>query len=682
MRFRWPALALLMALSAPALALDPGQRVSTPKDPSPNFNRVVTKKIDLPDGPGGLVLGSKSLSDFLPNVTDSGDMMLLPGRKIGRLQDGKFISQPDAVQIQGSGSTGDATGLKALTLGTTNPLTLGELSVGAPQIKAFGAPSGSDWSAAFSAAEAAPSKKILLPPGTYSTGRNAFALTAPYSGPGSATMLSTGGDYLPADFSWILTRPFTGTGSGYNRFFSADGKYSERDYRIIGTGLRVGLTEPYYAPELSKRFSIYDTRAGSSGFVSQLASATAVGATQVPLVSADGLSVGQVVAFNTSGSPLNTATGQVTITAINGNTITVSPALSVAHTTQDYVTNGLRTMQSRGHFELNHSGGGDAYINMFRVNIAGAPLAGTQHVFQTKTGGFDGGDISFSANGGYSTVREVSIHDNAFDVAVAAEVRSFDRNNNTGARGAFWVGNLYKSEGTKAANSSHVVAGKWNNAIDTTGADFSSFGNTAINFAQGHGITFDSQRDATQFYSIWGSVLGKTWFGMEDGEVRTKVNAAGVQSLATAVTPDGQLRQVRKPMVTAEATAPMTLTGSYQPLKLASVYDAMGDYNATTGRFTCRVSGRYRVHFRVTMAKGTAANTGVVANVFKNAGPASGSGQYMAVALGGEYRSASAETILPCNAGEYLDVRAADGDASGGILMGSPTTGFTIEYLG
>jgi hypothetical protein len=114
MRFPLPTLVLLSMISMPAIALDAGQRVSTPKDPSPNFNRVVTKKIDLPDGPGGLVLGSKSLSDFLPNVTDSGDMMLLPGRKIGRVQDGKFISQPDVVQIQGPGSTGDVSATTVL----------------------------------------------------------------------------------------------------------------------------------------------------------------------------------------------------------------------------------------------------------------------------------------------------------------------------------------------------------------------------------------------------------------------------------------------------------------------------------------------------------------------------------------------------------------------------------------
>ena len=113
MRFSWLAITLLSVISTSAVALDPGQRVSTPKDPSPNFNRVVTKKIDLPDGPGGLVLGNKSLSDFLPNVTDSGDMMLLPGRKIGRVQDGKFVSQTERLEIQGTGSNGDASQFSA-----------------------------------------------------------------------------------------------------------------------------------------------------------------------------------------------------------------------------------------------------------------------------------------------------------------------------------------------------------------------------------------------------------------------------------------------------------------------------------------------------------------------------------------------------------------------------------------
>lgn len=689
MRLLRPALVLLSMISSPALALDAGQRVSTPKDPSPNLNRPIVKQLTVPDGPGSLILGSKTLSDFLPSVDSDGNMTVLPGRKIGRVQDNKFISQPDAIQIQGSGSTGDATTLKAQAPGTPNPLTLGEVSAGTPQIKAFGAPNGTNWSAAFAAAEAAaaaaPSPmQVLVPPSStpYATGRAPFALNAPYTGPGNATLLSSGGDYLPANFAWILQRPFGGTGTGYNKYFSADGRYQRRDYRIIGSGLRVGLDEPYFAPELAERLSITDNRGGHAGFVARLTAPTAIGATQVQLASVDTLTVGMQIGFNSQGGELASSGDRTTITAISGKTITVSPALSKAHAAFDYVTNGVRTMHAAEHSEYNHRGGGDAYIKLYRLTIGGPIPAGTDHVFQTKTGGFDGGDINFESSGGYATIRETSVHDNGYDVAVSGEVRSFVRDNNTAARGAFWIGNLFKSEGAKPADVANAVIGKWNTALDTVQGDFSSFGNTAVNMKQGQGITLDSRPDTTELYALWGKIRGRTWWGMEDGEVRQKVDGGGTQVLATAVTADGQFRQIRKPMVTAEATAPMTLTGSYQPLALTSVYDAMGDYNASTGRFTCRVSGRYRVHFRVTMAGSTAANTGVIANVFKNAGPASANGQFMAVAIGGPLRSASAETILPCNTGEYLDVRAADGDASGGILMGSPTTGFTIEYLG
>ena len=49
-----------------------------------------------------------------PRIKDNGEVRLSDDLRIGRFQGGKFISQPDAVQIQGPGSTGP---IDAMTVG-------------------------------------------------------------------------------------------------------------------------------------------------------------------------------------------------------------------------------------------------------------------------------------------------------------------------------------------------------------------------------------------------------------------------------------------------------------------------------------------------------------------------------------------------------------------------------------
>ena len=51
-----------------------------------------------------------------PRIKDNGDVRLSDDLKIGRYQGGKFISQPDAIQIQGPGSTGPVDGMSVTPL--------------------------------------------------------------------------------------------------------------------------------------------------------------------------------------------------------------------------------------------------------------------------------------------------------------------------------------------------------------------------------------------------------------------------------------------------------------------------------------------------------------------------------------------------------------------------------------
>jgi hypothetical protein len=638
--------------------------------PSPNLNRA---DVDT------LVVRGQGSTGEIPNMTVGG----VPLSSVLTGQDGKPVLTPDAVQIRGAGSTGDISGMKVLIPGGgSNPLTLGEAASAAIPIRSFGAPGANgDWSDAFAKAEAANPARVLLGPGQYRTGRKSFYHNIPYSGPGSATIVDVDGSSYPADFSQILTRPFGGTGEGRSKYFSADGRYSERDYRILQAGLRQGLDEPYYAPELSKQLSVYLNRAGSSGVLAQLTANTTVGATVVPLLFGSGdLSVGMRIAFSANNDTLN-LNDPVTITAISSGSITVSPPLTLRHSAGDQITNGVRTMHARGHYEMEHAGYGDTYVNLFRVIGSTVPKDGQTHVFWTATAGIDGGDISATTDGQYFTGREVEMLDNGHDAAFAYDVINFKRNNDTGARGAFWVNNLAQSRGSRPVDANMVMAGKFRVGFDTTGAVMSSPGQAVINMSSGHGILWDSQLDRTERFPIWGKLYGKTWTGIEAGEWKLKRPGAGTQVDALAVTDGGQIRQPQKPMVVAEARSNITLSATYTTLKLASVYDALGDYDAATGRFTCRASGRYRIHVRLLTDAATAGNTGGQASVFKGGQQAIGGDSYIASAYQ-PIVSSSAETILPCSAGEFFEVRAKDAGNPGGILHGGPATAFAIEYLG
>jgi hypothetical protein len=433
---------------------------------------------------------------------------------------------------------------------------------------------------------------------------------------------------------------------------------------------------------MSKQLSIYTTYGGSSGVVSQLTANTAAGATSVPLISTRGLSVGMKIAFSAHNDTLN-LTDPVTVTALDAttNTITVSPRLAKAHAAGDQVANGPRTMQSRGHYEMTNAGYGDTAINVYRVIGATDPLPGQTHVFWTSTAGIDGGDISATKDGQYFTNREVQMIDNGHDVAFAYDVVNLHRENDAGARGAFWINNLAQSYGSKPADANLVMAGKFRVGFDTTGAVMASPGQAVINMSSGHGILWDSQRDTTERFPMWGKAFGKTWTGIEAGEWKLKRPGAGTQVDAVAVTDGGQVRQPQKPMVVAEARSNITLSASYTALRLTSVYDAAGDYDAATGRFTCRAPGRYRIHVRLLTDASTAAGTGGQATIYKNGAAAIGGDAYMVSAYQ-PIVSASAETILPCTAGEYLEVRAKDAGAAGAVLHGGPATAFVIEYLG
>jgi hypothetical protein len=118
-------------------------------------------------------------------------------------------------------------------------------------------------------------------------------------------------------------------------------------------------------------------------------------------------------------------------------------------------------------------GGGDVYGHVVRTQNNYVPKATEKHPFMANTPGMYGGDQYYGADGQYGTAWESQTHDNNHDVAHIAFVQSLDRNNDSSyGKGRFWLGTLFKSEGTRPVDVGHVLAGKFRNGLDTVSASF------------------------------------------------------------------------------------------------------------------------------------------------------------------------------------------------------------------
>ena len=123
------AAALILAGSA-AQALDPGDRPSTTRDPSTNFNRLGARSLQVPDA-DSLTVGSAPLSSLLLKALPSGRRAVEQGQSDDQTVAGVPLSSviarpsgrttltPDAVQILGKGSTGDLSNVDVVLPGGT-----------------------------------------------------------------------------------------------------------------------------------------------------------------------------------------------------------------------------------------------------------------------------------------------------------------------------------------------------------------------------------------------------------------------------------------------------------------------------------------------------------------------------------------------------------------------------------
>ena len=121
---------------------------------------------------------------------------------------------------------------------------------------------------------------------------------------------------------------------------------------------------------------------------------------------------------------------------------------------------------------IGNVGQGDAYFLHVSGFVAGTKPGSSHFLANPACVAFSGDLFSF-ADGTYQEVDEFSHDDGGFgavgsDIAVSSTVRNFNRTNDGGAKGAWWLAFRLQSRGTKAVDVALQPTGKWNNVIDTT----------------------------------------------------------------------------------------------------------------------------------------------------------------------------------------------------------------------
>ncbi len=133
---------------------------------------------------------------------------------------------------------------------------------------------------------------------------------------------------------------------------------------------------------------------------------------------------------------------------------------------------GGRTGVAAINSNVGNIGQGDAYFIHAGGFVAGTKPGSTHFLANPALVTFSGGLFSFS-DGTYQEVDEFSHDDGGFgakgyDIAVSSTVRNFNRTNDAGAKGVWWLAFRLQSGGTKAVDVALQVTGRWNNLLDTT----------------------------------------------------------------------------------------------------------------------------------------------------------------------------------------------------------------------
>lgn len=382
----------------------------------------------------------------------------------------------------------------------------------------FGASVGAlDNVTAFASAEASSAKQIYVPAGLWST--SSATLGKVYYGPGK--VVRTGGAKQANRVVHVQAAPDFGNSA---LLFDGDQSLIEAEhFRIPATTQVSTVTSPYFNNTLTPHLLSVEAFAGYSGMSTKVNGNSPAGQTGLIVRSTAGIVAGQTLVVG-DGTPRREV---LTVNVVSSGTLlAMTTNLLYTHTAAqaDLVAKGNRTHFEGYRTHMDADGGGDAYAYSARISLGAAGLASNPnqtHFSYVGTAGMFDGDATATASGVYLQCSEFNIVGSNYlgdhDIAAVGDVRSYQRNNDTGARGAVWVGNLQKSEGTKYCNAAYSVLGKWLGGIDLINADFGA-NQAAIKLAPNHRIYFDGTSMADEAgYNLWGANAGDTYITYSSG---------------------------------------------------------------------------------------------------------------------------------------------------------------------
>lgn len=242
-------------------------------------------------------------------------------------------------------------------------------------------------------------------------------------------------------------------------------------------------------------WSFNRTADARSAISTTLSAGASVGATSISVTSATG--------FLSSG-------GTVTITGATG--VDTIPVSSVSGTTVNLISS------------LQHAYSGGASViyqaQAYRTTLSSGASAGASSIVVANNTGIIAGQSVLTITDGvlYSinTVANVAgttiTLGNTLGATFLAGAVVSIQNETINPYGNTWLGAIYKSEASKSGDAVISAAGKWKSGINLTMADFSAFGQSAVQMKSGQRVYFNSYYAAdVAGVALWGNVLGDTY---------------------------------------------------------------------------------------------------------------------------------------------------------------------------
>jgi hypothetical protein len=371
---------------------------------------------------------------------------------------------------------------------------------------------------AFAAAEASVYTRIFLPFGVWNAG--ATVLTKNYYGLGT---LITNGSYRSQQYVNITTDPQKGTNPDFE--FAATGDLSKVNAGRWNLGrIRNNLNEYYFNAPTTPFWNDMVSQAGHSGTSAKFINVLGVGTTVLNMVGpCPEITPGMPIRITDDIQGFN-----ATCVTNIGNILTFTPGSPSVYTTPftngptstyGYVTRAIRTMNTLHMGNVEHQGGGDAYVFTGRIiNNNKFAQASQNHFFEISTIGLFGGDLVNITPGGYMTGTEMNFADSnyqgSFQSSAFGHLVNLQRTADNGAYGGTWMGFVTKSEASQYADVAYKAFGKFKRGIDLVGVTFGA-DLAAITLPRTSRIYLDSSgivKDSRGF-NWWSDVPGGSWLG-------------------------------------------------------------------------------------------------------------------------------------------------------------------------